>query len=92
MGEIAGVCLDEMGGDGAREGRKEGVRRGVRVEDAREWRNRMESYLRDSTGCTYVQRYVAHRSGGRAPVPTVWITNLRIVRMKHRQDDSAQLG
>jgi hypothetical protein len=43
-----------MGGDGAREGRKEGVNRGVRVEDAREWRNKMESYLRDRTGCAHV--------------------------------------
>lgn len=35
IGETAGVCLEVMGGDGARDGRKGGARRGVRVEVAR---------------------------------------------------------
>jgi len=54
IGETTGVCLEVMGGDGAREGSKEGARRGVFVvEDANECRNKTDSYLRNRTGCTY---------------------------------------
>ncbi len=35
IGETAGVRLEVMGGDGARDGRKGGTRSGVRVEDAK---------------------------------------------------------
>ena len=55
IGETTGVGLEVMGGDGARDGRKGGTRDGVREEDAKVWRNRTESYLRDSTGCVQAQ-------------------------------------
>jgi hypothetical protein len=35
IGETAGVCLEVIGGDGARDGRKGGTRGGVRVEVAK---------------------------------------------------------
>jgi len=55
IGETTGVCLEVMGGDGAREGSKEGTRRGVfAVEDANVCRNKSDSYLRDRMGCTYI--------------------------------------
>lgn len=54
-GETTGVCLEVMGGDGAREGSKEGAMRGVFVvEDANVCRNKIDSYLRDRTGWTYI--------------------------------------
>ena len=42
-----------MGGDGAREGSKEGARRGVLVEDPKVCKNNIDSYLRDRMGCIY---------------------------------------
>jgi hypothetical protein len=54
VGEMAGVCFEVTGGDGAREGSKEGVSRGVRVEDDKVCKNKSASYLRDRIGCTCV--------------------------------------
>ena len=56
---MSGVCLEAMGGDGARDGSKEGARRGVFVEDANECRNKTDSYLLDRTGCIYISNYTA---------------------------------
>lgn len=50
-----GVCLEVMGGGGAREGSKEGAMRGVFVvEHANECRNKTDSYLLDRMGCTSI--------------------------------------
>ena len=43
-----------MGGDGAREGSKEGARRGVLVEEPKVCKNNTDSGLRDRMGCKYV--------------------------------------
>jgi hypothetical protein len=43
-----------MGGDGAREGSKEGARMGVLVEDPKVCKNKTDSGLRDRMDCTYV--------------------------------------
>jgi hypothetical protein len=70
-----------IGGDGAREGSKEGASRGVCVEDAKVCKNKSDSYLRDRMGCTNVEQGATQRFEGMSPVPSVWKTSLRIVPM-----------